>query len=258
MNVEALALYLVSPFQLSLLFAFIAVACVIARRARAAVVLAGAALAILWLCSTPWLADALESELVSHYPVRAPQDVPAADAILVLGGAVAGARPPGRPTLVLGASANRVWYAAALYRAGKGRHVVVAAGNVPGDGVEQVEADAIAEMLVLLGVPPGAIVQERGSRNTRENARNVLPLLERLGVRRTLLVTSAEHMPRAVLTFAKVWSGRGPALIPAPAGGYVAARLNPWEVWLPSLPALLVVTACLKEFAGMAGLAIIH
>ena len=73
----------------------------------------------------------------------------------------------------------------------------MAGGNQPGQEHEQVEADAIVEMLGVLGVPREAIRMEGQSRNTRENAVNSLPLVQSLGARRVLLVTSAVHMPRA-------------------------------------------------------------
>jgi uncharacterized SAM-binding protein YcdF (DUF218 family) len=161
--------------------------------------------------------------------------------------------------LILGQASTRVWHAAALYRAGKARWIVVAAGNRPEHAAEQVEAEAITEMLVQLGVPRAAIVQDGSSRTTRENARNVRPLLERLGARRVLLVTSAMHMPRALQTFEKVWGPSGPQLIPAVTDVKGPAEpFTPVELWLPSLDALLSVTRSLKEFAGMAALAIIR
>jgi uncharacterized SAM-binding protein YcdF (DUF218 family) len=204
------------------------------------------------------VADALASSLESRYPAVAPEATPAADAIVVLGGALVGARPPARPTFMLVPSSSRVVHAAALYRAGKAKWVVIAAGNRPDHQHDQVEADAIAEFLVQLGVPAAAIRKEGASRTTRENAANVLPLLQSLNARRVLLVTSAAHMPRAVKTFTKMWGHANIELIPA----VTDVRVLPGgeqsvKVWLPSPDSLLSVTKSLKEFAGMAALAII-
>jgi uncharacterized SAM-binding protein YcdF (DUF218 family) len=254
-----IVLYLLSPLTMALLLGLAAGLCRLAGRSRAALALTCAAFAILWVCATPAVAEALLANLESRQPALAPQDTPAADAIVVLGGAVGGARPPERPTLVLGSASTRVWYAAALFRAGKARWVVVAAGNRPEHAMEQVEADAITEVLVQLGVPRSAIRQERESRTTVENARNVRAILERLGARRVLLVTSAQHMPRALRTFATTWGPGGPQLIPAATDfrGPIDS-LGPWEPWLPSLESALSVNKSLKEFAGMAALAIIR
>jgi uncharacterized SAM-binding protein YcdF (DUF218 family) len=159
---------------------------------------------------------------------------------------------------VLGQASTRVWYAAALYRAGKAPWIVVAAGNRPAHANEQVEADAIAQFLIQLGVPERAILLERSSQTTRENARNSLPVLRRLGAKRVLLVTSAIHMPRAMQTFVTVWGRPAPELIPAVTDVHGGPTNAPtWELWLPSLDGLLSVSRCLKEFAGLASLAII-
>jgi len=259
MSMRALGLYLLSPLILSLLLLVVGGVFRAAGRGRIALSLAIAATALLWFCSTPWLADALLGRLESQYKALAPQDTPSADAIVVLGGAVAGAKLPERPTLLLGPASTRVWHAAALYRAKKAPWIVVAAGNRPEDASEQVEADAIGEMLEQLGVPPSAIVREGASRTTIENARNIQAILVRLHARRVLLVTSAVHMPRAMKTFVRIWGPAGPELIPAVTD--VAGPDAPgsaWEMWLPSLGALLVVTKTMKEFAGSAVLAIIQ
>ena len=123
-----------------------------------------------------------------------------------------------------------MWHAAALYRAGRAKWVVIAGGNQPGHEHEQAEGDAIAQVLVVLGVPPAAIRRETASRNTRENAENALPLLSRLGSRRLLLVTSAQHMPRAVKTFAKAWAGSPIQVIPASTDVQVTESSQPLKV----------------------------
>jgi uncharacterized SAM-binding protein YcdF (DUF218 family) len=256
---EALALYFLSPLSASLFLWLASGICWMLARRRVAVALASTGFVLLWLCSMPWLADRLVTNLESRYPALAPQATAAADGMIVLGGAVAGAKPPQRPTITLGPASSRVWHAAALYRSGKARWVVVAAGNRPERAAEQVEAAAIREMLVQLGVPASAILEEGTSRTTRENARNALTIVQRLGARRVLLVTSATHMPRAMQTFEKVWGPSAPELIPAVTDVKgTQDRLSPLELWLPSLDALLSVTRCLKEFAGMAQLAIIR
>lgn len=255
---EALGLYLLSPLTLALFAGLLALVLRLAKWRRSAWALGGIAFAVLWLGSTPWVADALTAHLENQYPAVAPQDSPAADAILVLGGAVAGAKPPQRPTLTLLSSSTRIWYAAALYRADKARWVFVAAGNRPEHANEQVEADAIQEMLVQLGVPKSAIVLERSSRTTRENARNVLPPLRQRGVHSVLLVTSGIHMPRAMQTFVRSWGPNAPKLIPAATDVRGADREgDPLQLWLPSLDALISVTKGLKELAGIAVLGII-
>ena len=65
----------------------------------------------------------------------------------------------------------------------------------------EIEADAMADELVLAGVPRGAIVRERCSLTTRDNARFSAALLGRLGVDRVTVVTCDWHLPRAAQFF---------------------------------------------------------
>jgi uncharacterized SAM-binding protein YcdF (DUF218 family) len=199
----------------------------------------------------------LTASLENSYPVLSVQAAPKADAIVVLGGSVIGRRPPQRPSITLTSASTRVWYAAELYRAGKAKWIVVAAGGEPEFPNEQVEADAIAEMLGVLGVPAEAIRLDTKSRNTAENAANALPILAQLGARRVLLVTSAEHMPRALKTFTKVWANSHIELIPAPTDVDAGQNASALLLWIPSPNGLLGVTKALKEYAGMAALGII-
>lgn len=81
----------------------------------------------------------------------------------------------------------------------RGAELVVACGGRAWDG--KVEADAIADRLRALGVPGRAIVRERCSVDTRDNARFAAAMLHRRGLRDVLLVTCHWHMPRASMLF---------------------------------------------------------
>lgn len=65
----------------------------------------------------------------------------------------------------------------------------------------KVEADELARMMVEHGVPAAAIVRERCSLDTRDNARFAAGLLARRGVSRVLVVTCSWHLPRAERAF---------------------------------------------------------
>lgn len=242
--------YLLSPLTLVFGLWLLAAVCLLLRRRKWALGLACMAFALLWVASMPIVAHALAAPLEEKYPAVTVDASPAGDAILVLGGALSGASPPRRPTFNLGPAAGRVWYTAELYRAGKARWVVVAGGNQPGQEGEQIEADAIVEMLGVLGVPRHAIRMEGLSRNTRENAANSLPLVQALGAKRVLLVTSAIHMPRAVKTFTKVWSGSGVELVPATTDVEPETHRFMVKLWIPDASALAFVTRIIKEYAG--------
>ena len=91
--------------------------------------------------------------------------------------------------------AERVAAALALWRAGGGR-CVVATGGVT-HGARRAEADALAEALRAGGVPADALVVERASRTTAENAALTAAALARRGARTVWVVTQPFHARRA-------------------------------------------------------------
>jgi len=122
------------------------------------------------------------------------------------------------------ALARRVEMGARTYlrRADRRTVIVVSGGRRWGDDVE---ADAMARELALYGVPERAIVRERCSFSTRENARFTADVLGRRGARQAALVTCPWHMARAVAFFSHV----GLAVEPVAA----TRGLAPWpsRVW---------------------------
>jgi uncharacterized SAM-binding protein YcdF (DUF218 family) len=98
---------------------------------------------------------------------------------------------------------RRVEMGARTYRTylarGDARTVVVVSGGRRWGDV--VEADAMAQELVARGVPERAIVRERCSLSTRENAHFTAEVLARRGTRGATLVTCSWHMARALAVF---------------------------------------------------------
>lgn len=201
--------------------------------------------ALLWAASIAPVADGLCELIERQYPPIEVANATPADAILVLGGGLGGVSPPRvLPSLHTGAS--RTWYAARLLRAGKAP-VVVAVG---GGNAAAPESMAIVEFLVDLGVARELILQESRSRNTVENALYVKPLLEGRGIKRSLLVTSALHMPRAIAIF------RAAGIDVIPASGdveVVADRKYGWIDFLPNAGAFLRTTRVMHEVLGLLG-----
>jgi len=198
---------------------------------------------LVWSLPYPsfWLCAVVERT----YPQQSIAAYAKVDAIVVLGGGMQGRRSDvvKRPELMQ--AADRYWFAAQLYRADRAPWIVVAAGSDPADG--QIEADAAAEFLRDLAVPTTALLLDRQSRNTWENAVYSEDLLRRHELRTLLLVTSALHMPRALATFRK----RGMDAIPAPAD-FSAPPSGPWQQrWLPSADALATSGRAMKEIVGL-------
>ncbi|RCX32231.1 YdcF family protein [Thioalbus denitrificans] len=200
----------------------------------------------LWPLSTPYLADRLLGSLEWRNPPAAVESLPQADAIVILGGALEGVQPP-RLVPDLGEAADRVLHAARLYRAGKAPRIVVSGGNLPWDASVASEAEAIRGLLMEWGVPETAVLIEPGSRTTRENAILTRELLEREGLDRVLLVTSAFHMPRALGAFRAV----GIEAVPS-ATDYRASQASSATLldYLPDAKSLYRSSVAVKEYLG--------
>lgn len=212
------------------------------RRATLATALA---LGWLWLWSMPVVTDCLLGWIESQSGARVLTALPQAEAIVVLGGGVRVAYPPERPDPDLGDAADRVWYAARLYHAGKAPVILASGGNViPGMSPE---ARAMRRILMDFGVPDGAILLEEASRNTSENARYASRLLRDRGIRKVLLVTSALHMRRARARFVET----GLQVIPAPTDFRTIKQPFMIDQVLPDSHALLDSAQVLKELLGV-------
>lgn len=149
------------------------------------------AVAWLWIWSCGITKYLIAVPLEKEWPVIAAENQSNADAIVLLGGGIS-RQTEGFPTPDLKQSADRAWYAAKLYKAGKAP--VVIPSNLCAEKCDNI-------LLMDLGVPASAICLESTACNTEENARLVA---EMLGEGKTiLLVTSAWHMRRALLMFEK-------------------------------------------------------
>lgn len=185
------------------------------KRPRLATAATALALAVLLAGGNRWIALELARSLEwRNIPAAA---LPPAEAIVVLGGGLEPALPP-RPWVELREPGTRILYAAKLYREGKAPLVIVS-GGAARTGAPP-EAANMAEILEFAGVPESAIVQETKSLNTYENAVYVRTILVARGIHRILLVTSAIHMPRALLVF----EHQGIEVLPAPADFIATAQ----------------------------------
>lgn len=204
------------------------------------------ALGVLWTSSMPLVADALYGRLERDFPPVALVDIPVSECIVLLGGVLEPALYP-RVDVEMSAAIDRLFKAAQLYRAGKGRVLIVAGGKLPWSPSAPAEAELMQALLVEWGVPAAAIVLEGDSRNTRENAVNSAVLLEKLGCDRPLLVTSAAHMARSVAAFERL----GVAVFAVSTDVRVIrdAGVTVFD-FLPDAEALLMTTEALREWLG--------
>ena len=217
------------------------------RYRRLARILVLVQVGVLVICSMPLVANQLAVWWESGFPPMAVELSPTADAVVILGGATGSAQVP-RLVTELTDSSDRVLHGARLFRAGKVPLVIVSAGNLPWLDSGVPEAHGIRDLLVEWGVEGSAVLLDKGSRNTYENALNTRERVAAHGMDRVLLVTSAWHMRRAVATFRTV----GIDVIPSPTDflGSWSSHLNLLDL-LPSSGALEVTTVVLKEMLGI-------
>ena len=168
--------------------------------------------------------------------------VPKADAIVVLGGATRG-DTYWSSMADLNAAADRLTHAVSLYKAKKAPLVLLSGGSTTGS---RSEAEQLRDYMVLMGLPDRALLMERQSLDTQQNARYSALILQGRDVRRILLVTSAYHMSRAVPLFER----QGFEVIPAPTDYQRLVGIPAVPRWLPTADDLWRSTAAIKEYVG--------
>jgi uncharacterized SAM-binding protein YcdF (DUF218 family) len=131
------------------------------------------------------------------------------DVAIVLGAYTHGYRPS--PTL-----RARLCAGLDLYRRGYVRHFIVSGGRGTDESVS--ESSSMKRFLIVNGVPPEVILEERLSVDTWENLRNSREVMERFRLQTAVIVTSDYHLPRAIavarhldmdVTGHPAWSRRG-------------------------------------------------
>jgi uncharacterized SAM-binding protein YcdF (DUF218 family) len=208
--------------------------------------LALAGLAWLWLWSTPLFSDWVRGTLEGQYAPAALEATPAADAIVVLGGAVQPVVPP-RLFPDLGSASDRVWHGARLFHAGKAPLLVLSGGALPWRAEDGPESRAMLAFVTDLGVPQEHVLIESQSATTRENASETARMLTEHGVSRVLLVTSALHMRRAEAAFHAV----GLDVVPAATDHEAVEQARTALDYLPDAQALAGSSRAFKEILGL-------
>lgn len=163
---------------------------------------------------------------------------PHADAIVVLNGdIVKGVTAPG---VQWGRSANRFFSARDLALAQKANVIVISAG------LHRFEGTTMRQTAILDGISPDRIVLTPAVATTEEEALAVSAIP---GIHSILLVTSAFHMPRAVLLF----RARGLEVIPFPTAQRVIGR-RPMDLseFIPRPSSLESSEDALREYYGLA------
>lgn len=213
------------------------------------------ALLLLWLGGNRWVSYSLARSLEWQYLPKG--EIPTAGIIVVLGGGTEPALAP-RATVEVNSAGDRILYAARLFHEGKAEKILLSGGNISWlSSSTSTPADDMAEILAQLGVPPEAILIQTQSENTHDDAVLSTEMLDELGAKRIILVTSAIHMPRSVALFKQL----GVEVIPAPtdftvteAGwdSLITGNIGTQLINLiPNASSLALTTNALKEYLGL-------
>ena len=203
----------------------------------------------LYLVSATWFSRLLIGGLERQYPILSSAELPSVDAIVILGGTTYQVQPPRLESEEFNGA--RVQRGARLFKAGKAPRIIVAGGApyLTSEGLVRTEADDMAELLIMMGVPESAIIREGGSRNTFENMVNTTAILRAMKCETILLATSAFHMPRAMALFAT----SGLNVIPAGSDPRATGKLDRWRDFFPGPDGLKLTTLAVNEWVGLWG-----
>jgi len=189
------ATFLLPPLNFLLLLALGIV--LLFRRQKFALPVIVTAFALLWMTSTPYLAEGalhlLESQTTA-LDISKQQ----ADAIVILGGGTYFSAPEyGKKDTISKATLERLRYGAKLQRE-TGKPILVTGGKPLGNNLSEAQ-QMRATLEQEFGVPVHWI--EGASDNTHENAELSFAALQPEGIRKIYLVTHGWHMPRSADAF---------------------------------------------------------
>lgn len=175
--------------------------CLAHRKWRVASLTASGFLAITVIGNTP-LATRLLASLEKPYARTTWADLPAADAVVMLGGT----HKPSRLDVFgfdLVDAADRIVTATELVRQRRAPLLVLSSGGYEENGQILAGAPLIERWLKAWGVPGATVMNLGACRDTRDEAARTLALLRERRWQKVILVTSANHLRRAEGVFRK-------------------------------------------------------
>jgi uncharacterized SAM-binding protein YcdF (DUF218 family) len=194
---------LFSPAPLLLCAAMVGVLLTFSRFRRFGRALALVSILMLLVLAMTPIGLLLAEPLENRFP-QPPENMPAPDGIIILGGTIRGDESMSRGQVIF-EDGERVVQAAILARRYPKARLVFTGGSgrlrtAPGEEAS-LEALETKRLLTQLGVDPARVTLEDRSRNTIENARFTAQIVHPQPGQRWLLVTSAFHIPRAMALF---------------------------------------------------------
>ena len=195
--------FLLVPSNFLILLGLLGAVLLATRYKRAGVRLAAASIVLLAIAGFMPVGALLGHVLENRFPPWTPARG-APDGIVVLGAGINPglSRTHGSPQLT--GSGERVTVVAKLARDYPAARIVYSSGNSALFPGAPAEADYALPLLESFGIARERVTLEPGSRNTAENAAFTTALVRPKPGERWLLVTSAQHMPRAIGCFRRV------------------------------------------------------
>ena len=206
-------------------------------------------LAIFYFVSTP-IGSGLLLAGLGHglTPIATREDAAGADAVVVLGGGVETVRASGVILSQLASTASlRILEGARVYKLIGARFVIVSGGIADDNRELRPEAEQMAAALVAVGVPADRILLDRRATNTHDHPQTIRPLLDAHQIRRFVIVTSPEHMRRALSVFRKAGFDPVPSVSPLRSD-----QLTTGPLFWPDDDALVLSNMALYDYAAYA------
>ena len=201
---------------------------------------------LIWIVSMSFVSDNAIGFLEAKHAVP---DQVTGDVVVLLGGGivVGNADVDGRDTFS-GSMANRTITAIRLARK-HGLPLLYSGGKMFADDGDQ--GELVKRYAVSLGMEPERIFIEGNSLNTTQSVRLMVPLMQREGWKRPIVVTSAYHMERSVQIFDRAGIPTQPW--PCDFRRSIGRRLN-YGSFLPSASAVENAAIFLREVLGLLSL----
>jgi uncharacterized SAM-binding protein YcdF (DUF218 family) len=229
---------IVSPLGLVVFFLLISI--LVQRRGPAVV-----GLLVLLVSALPLTADRLWEALEADYPYRPIESVEPADAVVVLSGGFEWLHTEDGVVYQWSDSSTRFFTGLDLLEARKAPLIIFTRGQNPWTNLPPV-GDQLAKRAVTTGIQEDQILLTGTVTNTADEADEVRSLMDFVGMKRVILVTSSYHMPRAVMLFDRA----GVETVPYPTDFRHGGGPTDWRDWVPSAGGLHKTSEGVRELIG--------
>jgi uncharacterized SAM-binding protein YcdF (DUF218 family) len=238
--------FVAMPTHFALFAGALGVALSVTRYRRAGCMLSGGAIVLLLFFGFSPLAGLVALPLEARFPPP-PDDAPAPDGIIVLGGTVDENLSGVRNRVTFADAAERLTAPIALKRLYPKARLVFTGGTSALRGSDFTEAGAVQRFWREIGLDQGDVLYEDKSRNTFENAVFTKELVQPKAGERWLLVTSATHMPRSIGIFRKA----GFQVIAFPVDYRTSGDVQLWRVARHASKSFALVETAAHEWTGL-------